>query len=358
MKSDRPVTPGRILASNRDEFLTRATTPAGWHHFDAREEHIDSVPSVSNPILSGIDADPSGGGTWLGITRDGRWAALTNFTEGAPPPLPVREGLKSYRSRGTLVRRWLSMSEDDARRVSAEDFAREICRERDEYPGFNLLVGKLHPSQLAYVTNRNQTKGDDPQEVTRPQADGKAGGMSLLSPQASSSSKPATSATATASLTEQMDIPASSHINSSMGLSNSVLHEPWPKIRSGRAGFDMVIDGYSQDASEQRLLQGLFGVMATANAESIAERKDLQCTVLVPPISLPTKKDPSVRSVYATRTTTILLVKPNEAGGGYAVTMVERDVHVLDAATQREAVRVPADDVSAWRRFDFVTCPE
>jgi uncharacterized protein with NRDE domain len=70
-----------VLAANRDEFHDRATAAAEWWPGDAR-------------ILAGRDLHA--GGTWLGVTHRGHFAALTNFRDG---------GLRRAEapSRGTLV---------------------------------------------------------------------------------------------------------------------------------------------------------------------------------------------------------------------------------------------------------------
>ena len=70
-----------VLAANRDEFYLRRTRPAAWWG------HAVSV-------LAGHDEEA--GGTWLGITRRGRFAALTNVRAPSErnPHAP---------SRGTLV---------------------------------------------------------------------------------------------------------------------------------------------------------------------------------------------------------------------------------------------------------------
>jgi len=69
-----------FVAANRDEFHARPTAPAAWWPTPAR-------------ILAGRDL--SAGGTWLGVTRSGRFAALTNFRD--PPQhrtqAPSRGGL-------------------------------------------------------------------------------------------------------------------------------------------------------------------------------------------------------------------------------------------------------------------------
>ena len=70
-----------VVAANRDEYFGRPTAEADWW-----EE--------SGDILAGRDLQA--GGTWLGVTRGGRFAALTNFRDPAAitPDVP---------SRGTLV---------------------------------------------------------------------------------------------------------------------------------------------------------------------------------------------------------------------------------------------------------------
>ena len=52
-----------IVASNRDEFYARPTLPMHWWQ-DA-------------PILAGRDQQANG--TWMGLSRNGRFAAVTNY---------------------------------------------------------------------------------------------------------------------------------------------------------------------------------------------------------------------------------------------------------------------------------------
>ena len=57
-----------ILAANRDEFYDRPTQPLSFWK--------------DNPdILAGQDL--KGKGTWLGITKNGRFAGITNFRDPA-----------------------------------------------------------------------------------------------------------------------------------------------------------------------------------------------------------------------------------------------------------------------------------
>jgi uncharacterized protein with NRDE domain len=102
-----------VLAANRDEFFARPTEPAGfWADTPA--------------ILAGRDRQA--GGTWMGVHRDGRWAAVTNFRNGARPP-------PGARSRGDLVAEYLRGKQN------AKTYADAILHRQNEFGGFNLLVG-------------------------------------------------------------------------------------------------------------------------------------------------------------------------------------------------------------------------
>jgi uncharacterized protein with NRDE domain len=100
-----------IIAANRDEYHERATEPAHWWPDRAR-------------IFAGRDL--SAGGTWLGITRSGRFAALTNYR--APS-----QRRTDAPSRGALVTRILES--DD----SVADELKVLRRVGADYNGFNLL---------------------------------------------------------------------------------------------------------------------------------------------------------------------------------------------------------------------------
>jgi len=113
-----------IVAANRDEFYQRATAPAGFW---------PDAPSV----LAGRDL--LAGGTWLGLDRRGRFAAVTNFRQGQ------REST-APRSRGCLVRDFLTSA------VTVEEYLRQAKSEAALYNGFNLLVGES--GRLGYFSNR------------------------------------------------------------------------------------------------------------------------------------------------------------------------------------------------------------
>lgn len=112
-----------IVAANRDEFLDRPTAPlAFW----------DDSPQV----LAGRDLKE--GGTWLGITRTGRFAALTNYRDPArmAPNAP---------SRGRLVSDYLQGEEP------AHAYLDRLAARAGSYNGFNLLLGD--EEGLFYYTN-------------------------------------------------------------------------------------------------------------------------------------------------------------------------------------------------------------
>lgn len=100
-----------VLAANRDEFYARETAPAGWWR---------EAPQ----LFAGRDLQA--GGTWCGVTRAGRWAALTNVRD----PADVRAGVVS---RGALVADYLRGGAGPGEYVAA------IAGER--YAGFNLVCG-------------------------------------------------------------------------------------------------------------------------------------------------------------------------------------------------------------------------
>jgi uncharacterized protein with NRDE domain len=113
-----------VVAANRDEWFERATAPAGFWR-DAPD------------VLAGRDL--AANGTWLGVTRTGRFAALTNFRDPAShrPDAP---------SRGALVSAFLTSSASPAAYLSS------LGREAARYNGFSLLVGDA--TSLFYFSNQ------------------------------------------------------------------------------------------------------------------------------------------------------------------------------------------------------------
>lgn len=102
-----------VVAANRDEFFARPTASAAFW---------PEAPQV----LAGRDLEA--GGTWLGVTRNGRFAALTNFRDPA-------NNKRSAPSRGELVSHFLTGSQSPAAYVD------ELESSAARFNGFNLVFG-------------------------------------------------------------------------------------------------------------------------------------------------------------------------------------------------------------------------
>lgn len=116
-----------LLLANRDEFYDRPTAAAHyWHDF----------PN----ILAGRDL--VAGGTWMGVTRSGRFAALTNFRDRLAP--------KGETSRGDLVADFLKSDQP------AGDYLESVSSRSAMYSGFNLIVGEPVDDgfDVRYISNR------------------------------------------------------------------------------------------------------------------------------------------------------------------------------------------------------------
>jgi len=113
-----------ILAANRDEFHHRPTRPLDFW-----------LPQGG--ILAGRDLEA--GGTWLGVSPDGRLAAVTNYRE------PDRQ-LAQAPSRGHLVRDFLEGP------YEADAYLARLRPVAAHYNGFNLILGR--PARLVYFSNR------------------------------------------------------------------------------------------------------------------------------------------------------------------------------------------------------------
>ena len=169
-----------VLAANRDEFHARPTAPSTFW------------PEYSQ-LLAGRDLEQ--GGTWMGITRQGRFAAITNYRDPArTTPAP--------RSRGELPLAYLTGEEDP--RV----FLQGLVDSAADYAGFNLLVGTL--DKLWYLTNSTAAKGCAP-------------------------------------------VPLKPGV---YGLSNAQLDTPWPKVELGKRSLEALLQG---EALDHDTLAGVVG---------------------------------------------------------------------------------------------------
>jgi uncharacterized protein with NRDE domain len=123
------------VCSNRDEFYQRPTLPMHWWQ--------------DMPVLAGRDEQQ--GGTWIGLSQNNRFAAVTNFRDLSKP------GFHEARpkSRGNLVTDFLCSQ------TSAQSWADSVLPEFDLYGGFNLLI--YDGEQLLYLNNfNNQVRSLEP----------------------------------------------------------------------------------------------------------------------------------------------------------------------------------------------------
>lgn len=287
-----------VIASNRDEFLSRPTLTADWHDFHAGRGVAD--------VLSARDS--TGGGTWLGVTRSGAFATLTNYTE-LSAPLPA--GRTTFRSRGELVRDWLTLQSSPAPYTPASrslpqvrdevtDYLRSLVGKLDQYPGFNLLVGAVSSAGtiVGYITNRTP--------------DGQV------------------------CMDREPDVfPPTQQANAAQGMSNSVLAQPWSKVSTGCTAFQATLDAHAHTTSsmqhdaaattaEDMLIDSLFDLLWTTSDPAPTQRSELRKSVFIPPLALPAPTTGTRTEWYGTRTSTVILL----AKTGIA-RFVERDCYAL-----------------------------
>ena len=104
-----------IFAANRDEFYDRPTEQANYW-----KDHPE--------LLAGKDLQA--GGTWMGITKKGRFAAITNYRD-------LKNIKEDAPSRGMLTLDFLINN------ISAEKYYEKIKPALQDYNGFNLILGNV-----------------------------------------------------------------------------------------------------------------------------------------------------------------------------------------------------------------------
>jgi uncharacterized protein with NRDE domain len=114
-----------IFAGNRDEFHDRPAAPMAW--WDDRPQ-----------ILAGRDLQA--GGTWLAVSRRGRFGVVTNFRD-------LQRPVPGAPSRGLLISNYLSGE------AGARGYMNELVTTATEYGGFNLLLADEHA--MVYGSNRS-----------------------------------------------------------------------------------------------------------------------------------------------------------------------------------------------------------
>ena len=123
-----------IVANNRDELYTRPTKAASWWG-----EHC----------ISGLDEEPGReGGTWFGVSTQGKLATLLNILKNGAPD-------KDKKGRGHLVTEFLQSNQ------SAEEYLAPLSEEREEYNGYNLILLEYNKSDKRWSTRYFSNLDDD-----------------------------------------------------------------------------------------------------------------------------------------------------------------------------------------------------
>lgn len=113
-----------ILLANRDEFYARSSLP--MHFWNEQPD-----------LLAGQDLEQNG--TWLGINKQGKFTAVTNYRDG-------KTTKKDVLSRGALTREYLCSSQP------ASLYLEQLLPRQDQFGDYNLLLGDT--SGLWYQSNR------------------------------------------------------------------------------------------------------------------------------------------------------------------------------------------------------------
>lgn len=225
-----------ILLSNRDEVLSRPTDTVHW--WDAPNDFV----------LGGRDTQRAERGTWLGITKQGRIAILTNFRE---------EGVEVSRekSRGGIPNAYLTGPPEE----NPDEFAARLMRDVgvNDVGGFTLLFGELRA----------------------PTSDGTRPGLSLLSNRSASA----------ADLKHIATKEGETH-----GLSNSHFGDTsWPKVVQGKKLLEQAIKehAYGEHCSPSDFIKKLFDILSVDNLRQREPGEDwdvyvrqMRNSILIPPV--------------------------------------------------------------------------
>lgn len=224
-----------VVAANRDEQYARPTAAASWW--------------PDSDLVAGRDLKD--GGTWMGATRRGRFAALTNYRDPAVHRIDAP-------SRGALVTAFLRSSDDPGADVAA------LGADAPRYNGFNLLAAQWHPdpalARLWVVANRHDGDGDAATRVVEPVMPGVH------------------------------------------ALSNALLDTPWPKVRRASSVLDETLSTFDDD---DRLVDALLAMLAD---RTIAADPDLPSTGVSRDVERALSSSFIRMPGYGTRTSTVLLV--------------------------------------------------
>ncbi|EGX52512.1 hypothetical protein TWF173_002370 [Orbilia oligospora] len=213
-----------ILLSNRDEFLQRPTQTAGpW----------------DKDTYGGRDLARPENGTWLGITRRGRFAGLTNIREA------TSIAAVGTASRGAVVSSFLTSSDSTCQSwIGLGTQGPSAGLDIDQVGGFSMLCGQFSRDQQ----NRVQI---DSLGVISNRAEGQIHERKheIIDP-----TKPGT-----------------------YGLSNSAFTNPWPKVVNGETLLNELVENIQHDRlTDREIAQKGFEILTSDSVSEDEAWKDMR----------------------------------------------------------------------------------
>jgi uncharacterized protein with NRDE domain len=233
-----------VVLDNRDEFILRPTSRPHWW------------TSHDQEILSSRDLQRAEQGTWLGVTKSGKFAILTNFQE--TDTRSTEHPVQGERSRGGMVTAWLTGPKEE----NTVDFVHRLIDEEGVkgVGGFSLICGKLRKHV------------DGPRKELEP--------LAIISNRCEDS----------------QDVPwIAGQRDEVYGLSNATYLDPivWPKVASGKKLLmDAVNDAIAEGWDEEQLVEKLYGVLSMDTLPAQEGRgfeesmPQMRKSIFIPPIGV------------------------------------------------------------------------
>lgn len=250
-----------IVIDNRDEYILRPTSRPHW--WTSSPETNGNGPKTNGhdnaqQILSSRDLQRAERGTWLGVTKSGKFAVLTNYreTDTGDPSHPVH----GLRSRGAMVTSWLTSPD----RETTADFVQRMVSDGSVkgVGGFSLIAGKL----------RKQARKGGP--VSQPELQP----MAIISNRNEHTSQ----------------VPwIGCERDQVYGLSNTVYAAPssWPKVQQGQKMLRAVIqESLEKSLPESELVSRLFDILDTDTLPTKPDASfeehllQLKHSIFIPPV--------------------------------------------------------------------------
>ncbi|GMG20059.1 unnamed protein product [Ambrosiozyma monospora] len=309
-----------IILSNRDEFYNRPTQRASF---------------IDDNILSPLDMAREEHGTWLGVTKTGKIAVLVNYREN------LQKNPISKISRGLIPQLFLKS------KLSPEEWHSQIKKQTNNFKdvgGFSLLFGYLQFDQrnetikpLHIMSNRTNERVHVFSEPTSETG-------SLISEES------------------KEEIESNPLSSSTIGLSNSLYLNPWPKVLDGEQRLAQLVNtSISEHWSEEKLIEGCIDVLSVSNPPDqetwskmtyVEAFQTMPQSIFIPPVHTQDSTNTRIKKnhglplsgkYYGTRSQTIILV--DKFG---KVKYVERDLHNSDDLSEVPSVQTYEFKAGSW----------